>query len=275
MSKYLFDKLAESDESYKQHLPSIINSAVLPGAGLILAGKAVTSKPYTKLLGYSIKQGRRTTTDTKVYQDLLRKYTAPPFGGNITGPVVVHQPDYPLNLSAYFPGQNVIRLGRNMVYNPGVLAHELGHSHYVAKGGPGGHFGRKMHQFDDRTRLRLRNNRKMVSSVAVLNGMLAGKLAAKFDPDGKGNTWWANALAAAPAAAYIPLVASEAAASARGLKLIRRSPNATFSVKARAGIPMALALGTYLAPPLVTAGVGLLSKELSERANRWYDQKSR
>lgn len=274
MSKYLFDKLAESDESYKQHLPNITNSAALPGAGLILAGEAFHSKPYTKLLEYSIKQGRRTTTDTKVYQDLLRKYTTHPFSGNTTGPVVVHQPDYPLNLSAYYPRQDVIKLGRNMVYNPGVLAHELGHSHYTDNG-PGGTFGKKMHQFDNRMSLRLRGNQKMLSSATILNGMLAGKLAVKFDPDGKGNTWWANALAAAPAAAYIPLVASEAAASARGLKLIRRSPNATLSVKVKAGVPMALALGTYLAPPLATAGVGLLSKELSERANRWYDQRSR
>lgn len=143
-----------------------------------------------------------------------------------------------------------------------TLAHELGHSQYVRKEGSGGKIGKAAHKvYVNRPGIFIIKNGKTISFV---NGIHSGIKAEKAKQEGKKESKWNRAKSiAVPLAITAPMLVSEAAASKKGIELLKNS-GASKELLKESKKRLAEAYGTYL----TKAGNDVISGEIGRVVGR-------
>lgn len=135
---------------------------------------------------------------------------------------------------------DAIILGKNGLKNADSLSHELGHSIYSRSGRKGGIIGKTAHKIYHSP------IGKGIGIVNVVNGFDSGVKAEKAKLEGKKESKLNRARSiAVPLALSAPMLVSEGAASAKGLKLLKQS-GASKKLMNEAKKNLATAYGTYV-----------------------------
>ncbi len=178
------------------------------------------------------------------------------------------------------------QLKRKNASDASILAHELGHSKYSSADeyrnkritDKGGKLGTIVHKIDSKIPALLKNpSVQAVGSFA--GGIVSGKRGAKQkDETGKESTLNRVTPYAVPGVINANLLAREGAASAKGLKLLKKyGADKTTMSKARKTLTSAgLSYATIAALPLVTAKAGReVGKHLYEKEKKENDYKKK
>lgn len=139
--------------------------------------------------------------------------------------------------------------------DPAVLAHELGHSSYIRKDGTGGKIGRTAHKiYHSRVGSLIKSGTPIASFI---NGIHSGIKEEKAIQEGKkASKWNRSKTYIVPLAMSAPMLVSEAAASKKGLELLKNS-GASRELLKESKKSLAKTYGTYLA----RAGRSVISGE--------------
>lgn len=146
------------------------------------------------------------------------------------------------------------------------MAHELGHSQYRRKDGTGGAIGKIAHKANTRFL------KKNTSTISFVNGIHSGIKEEKAKQEGKKVSTWNKAKTiAVPVALSAPLLISEAAASKKGLEMLKKSGASKELMKDSKKL-LGVNYGTYLAH----AGKNVASGEVGRRIGKsWVKYKNK
>lgn len=154
-----------------------------------------------------------------------------------------------------FKDKTVYKAGSN---NPGVIAHELGHAHYDKQTTKTG-IGKLSHKGYKRTGGGLSYS-VFSPMTGVVAGRVSGKRAAKAEAEGKKESKLnRHAAWAAPLAVQGAGLVAEAAASRKGLKMMK-SAGASKKMISQAKKDLGAAWVTYGSRGVMNAGIGELSR---------------
>lgn len=164
--------------------------------------------------------------------------------------------------------KDVITVGKTgtKASDPAVLAHELGHSQYRRKDGTGGAIGKIAHKAN------IHSLKKNTSTISLVNGIHSGIKEEKAKQEGKKVSTWNKAKTiAVPVALSAPLLISEAAASKKGLEMLKKSGASKELIKDSKKL-LGVNYGTYLAH----AGKNVASGEVGRRIGKsWVKYKNK
>ncbi len=177
------------------------------------------------------------------------------------GTKVVEHPGLKDN-AFYHPGRDTVFVGtqEGKLKQADVLSHELGHSQYYRKGRSGKILGKISHQASMPSRLL--SQKRVAGVLAAANGYSLGRKVA--ENEGK-QTKTDVARRLMPAALVAPVILSEAAASRRGLKMLKAA-GASSATMSKARRSLGGALGTYVGEGLVTTAIGEGSYHLGKHS---------
>lgn len=228
-------------QAYGQQLRTMWQAApkdLVAGGALAAGGLGLNTLAGLKL--YKTVSGPDTAEDRKL--SALLKAKARKQG------IKVVPAQHPL-LSYYQNVNDTITTGKKA----DIFAHEYGHSQHY-HGRDSSLIGRIAH------RLSTPGKAIMGSALTPIGiGILAGGKAASALAAGKAVPRWTKALIAAPAAASIPVLTAEAAASLRGMKELREL-GASDEYLRNSRRNLLNAWSTYLGAGVMTTGLGLGAK---------------
>lgn len=168
-----------------------------------------------------------------------------------------------------FPGPSYYRgcIFRDGSYNPTDIAHELGHAHFDVEKGAGTRIGKVAHKVylgGGGTYGFVRHSR----NAAILAGISSGISKARAEKQGKEENKVARHAAwAAPVLVASPMLISEAAASAKGLRYLKNAGGKKGQLL-KSGAQLGQMWGTYGTLAAANAGLGELSRGISYRIAR-------
>lgn len=157
---------------------------------------------------------------------------------------------------SYNPQSNLVNAAGSK--NPSIIAHELGHAHYY-KNRDAGIIGKAAHKAKRIVPTRLLN-----MSASIASGVDKARREERGEEERKilKHSGWAT-----PLVTYSPTLVSEAAASKKGLKLLKKAGASKELMKASKK-NLGAAFGTYATAAAIKSGIGLGTKEAAYRLEK-------
>lgn len=223
------------------------NGALIVGGGLV--GNTILGKKVMDNFDRPISEEEGKVANKLVENAKKRGINVVEHGAGIPGP-------------AY--GKGVVY--RNHTKDAGSLAHEIGHAYYDREK-KAGKIGKVAHKAYLKTGGSI-GGATIPGLAGIASGIYSGKAKAKREKEGKKegkiskHSGWA-----VPVALSAPMLVSEAAASRKGIKLLKQS-GASKKVIKDAKKNLSGAFGTYATQVAANAGVGQIAKGIAYKREK-------